>query len=203
MPKYKDLTGQRFGRLTVLSYVNMGTPYAHWLCKCDCGNEKIISKKSLDTGRVVSCGCYRDEIRNKPKTHGMTHTRLYTIWRSMVNRCRGNNQQSKRLYKDRGIAVCQEWVNSFETFSNWASNNGYKDDLTIDRIDNSKGYSPDNCRWATPMEQANNRRNNRIVEYNGEKHTLSEWARITGINRCTLQYRIAKAKWPVEKALCK
>ncbi len=173
-----------------------------WTCKCVCG--KIVSKdtKSLVEGSTKSCGCKKIELRNqsgKYMKHGMYETRLYRIWASMRNRCTNSTNPAYKDYGGRGITVCNEW-NEFTVFMDWALNNGYSDDLTIDRIDVNGNYEPDNCRWATFSVQANNKRTSRYIEYRGEKHTVSEWARITGFNKTVIAERLNRG-WTEEEAL--
>ncbi len=167
MQKLHDLTGQRFGRLTVVERAeNKGKPTV-WLCKCDCGNEKIVRGSDLKNGHTQSCGCFHKEIVtnvlvstcNKDKdSHGKSRTRLYSIWRSMKARCLNENHKHFQNYGNRGITICEEWQNNFRAFYDWAMSNGYSDELTLDRKDNDKGYSPENCRWATWHEQRINQR---------------------------------------------
>ena len=132
-------------------------------------------------------------------THGMSGTRLYRCYHDMKNRCKGTAKRSKGNYHDRGITYCKEW-DTFEAFYNWALSHGYRDDLTLDRIDNDKGYSPDNCRWATRGEQNNNTRQNHSITYRGETHTMRQWADILGINYKTLKSRIDCYHWSIEDA---
>lgn len=204
MPKSIDLTGQRFGRLTVVSKEKSGKGRSRWRCVCDCGNEKYVLGYNLTSGATKSCGClHREglvEIGHKNKRHGDSRSRLYSIWNGMRQRCRGDDPYHVGTYKNRGISVCQEWNTDYLAFKKWALSNGYAPGLTIDRIDNEQGYCPENCRWATPLQQANNKRNNRLQTYNGETHTLAEWERLIGLNRGTLTGRLC-AGWTFEKAI--
>lgn len=192
----KDLTGQRFGRLTVEPVWEIRKGHAYWLCRCDCGGVKIVRGSHLKQGNVSSCGC-KDRT-----THGETRTRLYHIWNGMRNRCSNKNYPGYPNYGGRGISVCEEWQ-EYIPFRDWAITNGYQDGLSIDRIDNNGGYSPDNCRWATPREQANNTRKVRLITYNGETHSVCEWSRILNIKQSTLNMRINKYRWSAEEALRK
>ena len=134
-------------------------------------------------------------------THGMYGTRLYHIWNGLRERCLNPNNKDYENYGGRGITICKEWDKS-ENFFQWALQNGYKDNLTLDRIDTNKGYFPNNCRWITSNEQQRNKRNNRILEFNGEKHCNAEWCEITGIKRGTIVSRL-KHNWDIEKILTK
>ena len=194
MGKFIDLTGQKFGRLTVIKYVGK----SKWLCKCECGNEKIVSTTHLKND-TKSCGCLRAENTKKRNTkHGFRYSRLYIIWKDIKRRCYNKNSKSYYLYGERGIIVCQEWLDDFMNFYDWAMPNGYKDNLTIDRIDVNGNYEPSNCRWVDRKIQANNKRNNCNITYNNETHTLSEWAEILNINYDKLRYRIYR-NWNIEK----
>jgi len=177
-----DLTGQRFGRLIVIKRVENKGKHVRWLAKCDCGNFIITSGRSLRSttpGRNTrSCGCLRVDIARKNSTkHGKTHTRLYRIWSNMKRRCNSEQDKDYKNYGGRGIKVCEEWKNDFIPFYNWAMSNGYRDDLTIDRIDFNGNYEPSNCRWATTEQQGNNTRINVYITYKGKTQSLKMWSK--------------------------
>lgn len=189
--KVLNMIGRRFGRWTVVSEsAERGKGGSvRYLCKCDCGNEKVVSGDALRKGDSQSCGCYNlDVVRKFGKTK--YKDKLYSIRRSMLDRCHNKNNKSYANYGARGITVCEEWRNSYETFKEWAFANGYKEGLWIERIDNDKGYSPDNCYWATPKEQQRNKRTNRIVNYNGKEMCVTDAAEASGINTFTITRRI-------------
>ncbi|AFL99510.1 AP2 domain-containing protein [Desulfitobacterium dehalogenans ATCC 51507] len=159
MGRFINLSGQKFGRLTAIERAeNRGTK-TMWLCECDCGNRKIIAAGDLGSGRTNSCGCLRKEyVAAKNYIHGHTDDRLNSIWRDMKKRCYNPRNKSYKDYGARGIELCNEWRNDFMSFYKWAIANGYSDELSIDRIDNDKGYEPSNCRWATRLTQNINQR---------------------------------------------
>jgi hypothetical protein len=202
MPKLKDLTGMTFGRLTVIeragSYKNGNVT---WLCKCDCGCEKVIIGRSLISGITKSCGCLmKDMATERMTTHGGHHTRLYTIWRGMKERTSNPNSQHYSYYGGRGIKVCDEWKTDFASFRDWAMAHGYRDDLSIDRIDVDGNYEPYNCRWTDQKTQLNNRKCNRLLTVNGVSQTMAEWSRVRGISYNAIRKRL-RLGWPVERAL--
>lgn len=195
-PRFKDLTGKRFGRLLVIERIGTKGGHALWKCKCDCGNEAEESSKFLNRGHTNSCGCL---VKERMTTHGLSKTKLHNVWNSMKERCSNPNVKNYSSYGGRGITVCDEW-SDFIPFYQWAMNNGYTDELTIDRVDNDGNYEVGNCKWSTYKEQANNKRNNFCCEYQGETKTISQWSEIIGISPSILLWRVRKG-WGIEKAL--
>ena len=190
--KLIDLLGQKFGRLLVLKRAENHGRETYWKCRCDCGNIKEINGAKLKNGHTKSCGCLSKETTSEIfKTHGMSSTRLYRIYKKMYRRCYKPKTKWFENYGGRGITICQEWLGEqgFENFAKWSMKNGYADNLSIDRKDNDKGYSPDNCRWASAKEQANNTRSTVFLTYKGETKSASEWSEITGIRQDTLTMR--------------
>ena len=187
MGKCIDMTGQKFGRLTVIgrteNYITpKGTKFSQWICKCECGNTCTAKVSDLKYGKTKSCGCLHNELARQRRTkHSLSGTKLYMIWKAMKQRCSNSNNKDYPNYGGRGIKVCDEWQNSFESFYTWAKNNGYSEELSIDRIDVNGNYEPNNCRWVSAKVQSNNTRCNHRIEFGGKSHTMSEWAEITGI----------------------
>ena len=207
MNKVCDLTSKRFNKLVVISRVN-NDKYGNskWLCKCDCGNKVEVLGVRLRNNHTKSCGCLQKEsyklIKHKPK-HNMIKTRLYRIWNGIKSRTNENSKHKNTTYKNysgRNIKICKEWRNNFLTFYDWAMENGYNDNLTIDRIDVNGNYEPLNCRWITIKEQQNNRRNNTLIEYNDLKMTISQWESKLCFPKKLITNRL-KRGWSIEKTL--
>lgn len=174
-----------------------------WECLCDCGNIATVAGYDLRSGNTKSCGCYaRDMSTQSNLKHGSYGSALYKTYYNMKNRCYNPRYYLFQHYGGKGVTVCDEWLgdDGFSAFAAWANANGYKRGLSIDRIDNSKGYCPDNCRWSNMVTQQNNRTNNRLITVNGETHTMAEWARISGMHYCTIQKRLASG-WSNEDAV--
>lgn len=194
MSEREDLGGNKYGRLTALEIDwNKTKRRTYWICECECGNKKSVRSDCLKRGQVKSCGCLHKEQAdinlNHGPTHGMTGTRLYEIWLGMKKRCYNSNSKRYNKYGGKGIEVCEEWRNDFENFYKWAMENGYKDNLTIDRIDNDGDYRPENCRWATMKQQCNNRSSCIKIEYKGKRYTIKEIAEKLNIPAKTLYAR--------------
>ena len=199
MSKLKDLTGQKFGQLTALyklhNYHKEGT---YWLCICNCGNISESWSPQLRNGKIKSCGCLR--IVNHSKKHGKANSRLYNIYNKMKSRCYNKNDPTYKYYGARGIKVCQDWLDNFQAFYDWAIENGYRSNLTIDRINVNGNYGPDNCRWITNKQQQRNKRNTKYVTYRGETKSLAEWCEILSLKYSRVFQRITKYNMPIEKA---
>jgi hypothetical protein len=203
MSKLKDLTGQKFGELTVIQRAeNDKKGRTQWLCQCDCGKQKIIRGSSLTFGNTKSCGCLSiEKLKKMSSTHKMAKTRLYKIWANIKTRCLNPKYPRFCDYGGRGITICNEWIESFENFSKWALNNGYADSLAIDRINNNGNYEPSNCRWVSNKINSLNKRNNLIFEYQNKKQCLKMWAEELNIDYVLLYNRIVRRKWTFEKAI--
>ena len=190
----KDITNKIFGKLKVIKIAYIKKP-AHWQCECSCGNSCIVTGNRLRGGKTKSCGC----ILKKQK--GMSTSRTYHSWQSMIQRCTDASVEHYKRYGLKGIEVCNRWKNSFQNF---LEDMGERPKAkTLDRIDSKGNYEPDNCRWSTVKEQANNMSSNFIIECFNKKQTLTQWAEEYSIRVCTLRKRIVDLKWPIEKALTK
>lgn len=200
MGRVIDLKGQKFGRLLVLEFAGLAeNRNALWNCLCDCGNEKIIKGHLIKRGKTKSCGCLNKEITSKRgRKHKMAGTKFYQVWNTMIMRCHNPNSKSFKCYGAKGITVCDRW----RVFQNFYDDMfpTYKEGLSIERKDFTKGYNPENCTWATKLEQANNTSSNHVIEYKGAKYTLSQAARLAGISVDTFKRRIYLG-WDVERAL--
>lgn len=199
----KDLSGKRFGRLEAIRRVGFDSRQSSlWECRCDCGNIAIVRINSLTTGNTKSCGCYMKDVVSsmtikRNTTHGKSRSRTYRIWNKIKERCQDHNNKSYENYGARGIKICDRW----RKYENFIADMGEcPEGLTIERIDNDKGYFPNNCKWATRKEQNNNTRANRILEFKGQRKTLAQWSELVGINYKTIHTRLSNG-WPIEKAL--
>jgi len=202
-----DLTGKKFGRLTVIAEESLRKKigYKKWICKCDCGKYITTQTRYLTSGDTKSCGCLLSDTSKKyysqlNKTHGMSHSKLHVKWQGMRDRCYRENTNGYENYGGRGIKVCDEWKKDFNNFYKWAIETGYKEGMTIDRIDVNGNYEPSNCRWATHKEQSNNKRNSHFIEYKGERHTLKQWSEKLGVSYSTIKCRSLKG-WSNEEIL--
>lgn len=183
-----------------------GKVYDMWLCECSCEehNRVIIRGESARSGHTLSCGCLNKErvsvaCTKRVTTHGESKTRLFTIWQGMHKRCENKNADNYYLYGARGICVCDEW-SEYIPFATWARENGYTDNLSIERKDVNGNYEPSNCTWVTRKAQQNNKRNNHYITYNNETHTISEWAEIANMSYGTFNSRIQRG-WDISRAI--
>lgn len=207
MGKFIDLTGQKFGRLTVIARAENhiqtnGQRKTQWLCQCECGKKIIIKASDLKSGHTRSCGCLRIEKITK---HGLIGTRIYIIWHNIKQRCYNPKDSNYKNYGSRGIIMCDEWLKDFKSFYDWAKAHGYDEntkrgECTIDRIDVNGNYEPSNCRFVNMKVQQCNKTNNHLIIYNGETHNISKWSEILNIKFGTLLARLNRG-WSVEKTL--
>lgn len=204
----KDLSGKRFGYLTAIQYTGKKTKSGHnaiWLCKCDCGNYVEVNSGQLQSSGIHSCGCYvRERMSKLNYKHGGKKERLYMVWESIKRRCYDKSFPEYDNYGGRGISVCNDFMD-YAKFREWALANGYDKNAkqqmcTIDRIDVNGNYTPENCRWVSAKVQQNNRRNNRIITYKGETHTLAEWNRIKNFPTDTIGKRLSSG-WTLDRAI--
>ncbi len=190
-----DLTGKRFGRLTVIGLDDKSSRKTYYVCRCDCGNIKTIRSDALTMGKTTSCGCKKkeqDTFNLDRRTHNMSHTRLHNIWLGIKKRCYNTHDPRYHRYGGRGITVCDEWKSDFVSFYEWSLNNGYEDNLTIDRIDNNKGYYPENCRWVNDEIQCRNRETNINITIGNSTRTLIEWCEIFNLDYKTVHARYSR-----------
>lgn len=201
MGKHIDLTGKKFERLYVTgNFILTKQGRRKWECRCDCGKTAWVVTNNLLSNKTKSCGCLNEEVKTKLHTkHGMSQSRIYSIWSNMKSRCECKTNYAYKWYGARGIKICDEWHN-FENFAKWALTNGYKKNLTIDRINNNGNYCPENCRWATVKEQANNTRSCRMITYKGETKTMRAWEEEMGFSRGIIYSRL-KQGWSEKEAI--
>lgn len=197
-----EFVGHKYGMLTVTGFIERKCGHIIVSAVCDCGNTKErVSLNSMKAGDTFSCGCYRDKsLRDMCKTHGLSDHPLHNTWCGMISRCTNPGNAHYKNYGGRGITICNEWVDSFSSFYNWAINNGWDFNLKIDRINNDGNYCPENCRFVTRRENQNNRRNTIFVTHNGITKPLTHWAEEYNINRSVLRLRICNG-WNIEDAL--
>jgi hypothetical protein len=198
-----DLTGQKFGKWTVLKRVADKGKNRRWLCKCECGTVRIVGGRHLTSKTSQSCGCVLRKGENHPGfKHGDSQhkSRLYKIWCEMKARCSCHSNSSYKRYGERNISVCPEWIDDYTAFKHWALSNGYSPELSIDRINNDGNYEPSNCRWATPTVQANNRRSTRKIEYQGIIDSLKGHCQRLHVNYNSVKTRLSR-DWTFEEAI--
>lgn len=195
----RDITGMRFGRLSVLGMSTTKTRgRSTWDCLCDCGNKKTVVASSLTAGHTKSCGCLNSDELDRRSQNSNKSNPLYTTWKGMRARCRDPKRPDFHLYGGRGITVCEEW----ENFAQFAADMqaGYMPGLSIEREDTNGPYCKGNCRWATPKQQANNRRSNRLLTFNGKTQNIEAWSVELGVRFGTIHQRL-RYGWPVERVL--
>lgn len=201
-----DMTGRVYERLTVVAVAGKAKHGQYmWRCHCECGNKTTVTGGDLRSGHTTSCGCaQRGKISAARKVHGQTETPLHVRWKNMIQRTSDPNSSSYANYGGRGITVCERWREPNGLgFANFAADMGlaFREELTLDRIDFNGPYSPENCRWVTPTEQARNRRSNRLLTFQGQTKTLAEWADLTGLRSRAIWWRVFQGGWSVERAL--
>lgn len=203
MSRMIDMAGQKCGRLFVLGIAERarnGTSIK-WKCVCDCGNEVVKTGNALRNQKWLSCGCLRAEMIGKRfRKHRKGSEKLQDVRIKMIDRCYNKLSPDYQWYGAKGVKVCDEWINDAVSFTEWAFKNGYREGLSIDRINNDGMYEPSNCRWTTDIQQANNRSNNHVISYKGRDYTLSEAARAFNIHVQTLRRRVVHG-WSVEDAI--
>lgn len=201
MGKIKDIQGNKYGRLTVISFVGTKNKKARWLCKCDCGNIVEVYGVDLRGANTKSCGCLK-HVHRDLGAHNLSKTRISSIYHNIKQRCNNPNSSAYKDYGGRGIKICNEWNNSFLSFYEWAMDNGYSDELSIDREDNDGNYCPENCRWITHKKQMSNTRRNLIYTIDDKTLCLSEWCEKYEMPYWTVLHRIQRGL-DIETALTK
>ena len=194
-----DITDIKFGKLTAIKYEKTLKGQQYWLFRCECGKEKILPKRHVRGGKIKSCGCLLKQ-NNTGFKHGLSKTRLYSIFRGMKNRCYNPNEPAYKNYGMKGIKICDSWLKDIRNFYSWALLNGYNENLTIERIDNSKGYCAKNCRWIPLGEQSKNTSYNLNITYLNKTQCLAKWCEELGLDKQLTQQRLKRDKWSVERA---
>lgn len=202
---YEEIPKMKFGRLKPIRMME-GKGRTKWLCKCDCGNETIVTQKNLCNGNTKSCGCFSMESRRARNKGYQNKERLYIVWIGMRERCNNPNNNSYKWYGAIGVTVCEEWERDYCAFKRWALETGYDETLprgaqTIERKDPNKDYSPENCEWKTIQQQQRNKRGSVLYEMNGEKHILREWSEILNVDYDLLRSRVGTYGWTLEQAI--
>lgn len=188
--EYLDsLIGKKFNMLTIVSYKKKYNNKNYFVCKCDCGNISEIRANHILNDNQYSCGCIRTKYENRNVGEA-----IYDTWNRMMHRCYDIKHHKYARYGARGISVCDEWKNNYDSFYKWSINNGFQLGLSIDRINNNGNYEPSNCRWATRKQQMNNTSRNKYLTYNNETHTLAEWSDILNIKYNTICSRLHRGK---------
>lgn len=196
MSRSLDVTGEVFGRLTAVRRTGSNSRgKTVWLFECSCGGKCESVLSNVRSGNTTSCGCLSSRLYS---IHGMNGTRLFNIYRRMIDRCYNSKHKNYSRYGGRGITVCSDWLSNRSLFFDWAKAHGYDENLSIDRIDNDKGYFPDNCRWVTKRDQSNNRNNTLFVTIDGETKAATEWARQFGVNPSVFRSRLNRGSDPLE-----
>ena len=199
-----EMIGKRFGKWTVIKDLPKEKGRRMELCVCECGTKRKVFFGSLINGKSLSCGCNQD-YKYKYTKDVPNRERLLRIYKGMIKRCCNPNEVAYKHYGQRGISICNEWINEntgFENFAKWANDNGYNEKLSIDRIDVNGNYEPSNCRWVTAAEQSRNKRNNMYLTYNGKTMTITEWSREVGCTYNTILYRLLRG-WDIEDVITK
>jgi len=191
--------GEKYGKLTIVREVERTSIKRRFLCQCDCGRFTQVNLNSLRTGAIKSCGCLLKESGKRNKIHGYWQHRLYGIWAGMKQRCFNSKCNSYKYYGARGITMCLQWLD-FSLFLKWALSSGYKDNLTIERVDVNGNYEPGNCKWIPGKDQPANTRQSHWIFWKGHTKNISQWAKHTGLCAETIRRRIAYG-WPIDRAL--
>ena len=197
MSKLIDITGKKYNMLTVISFYDIQDKKSRWLCECDCGNKKVLFAKDIKNGNTKSCGCLLHQKKYDDKTE-MKIKRLQRIYYNMKQRCYDKNNPLFKYYGKRNIKIYNEWIKDINKFFEWALNNGYNDNLTIERIDVNRNYEPNNCKWITKTQQGYNKTNTVLYTIEGQTKCLSEWCKLHKINYHIVYKRLKRGKTIVE-----